>query len=161
MKFNSIFLKMLTVGLFFSNSVSFGMNEFTLGLGETTAGAEVFNKYNFQQAVDQMVGVVDQAVANVNFNKIKALLAAAAPGVDVNYAHKYGYNALMLAAKSGHTDIVKLLLAMPEINVNAAANNGRTALILAAQFGDTDMVRLLLAMPDINVNAAANNGDTA
>src|SRR3990167_4943003 len=161
MKFNSIFLKMLTVGLFFSNSVYFGMNEFTLGLGETAADAEAFNNYNFQRAVAQAAEVVDQDDFDVNFKKINALLAA--PGVDVNAASKTGITALILAVGRDYPDMVKLLLAKPGINVNAADYIDRyTALTLAAQFGKTDIVRQLLAIPEINVNYAIGyNGKTA
>ena len=156
MKFNSIFLKMLTVGLFFFNSVSFGMKKLPfglcLGLGETAAGAEVFNKYNFQQAVDKM-----------DFEKIIALLGApgAAPGVDVNYITKSGNTALMLASIRGHLCAIIALLAKQGINVNYADELGNTALIYAIKHGNLDMINALLAKQGINVNHANKVGNTA
>jgi ankyrin repeat protein len=69
----------------------------------------------------------------------------------------YLETALIVAAKEGHTAVVKLLLATSGIDVNARSHDTigeyHTALIVAAEKGDIAVVKLLLAAPGIDVNA--------
>jgi len=83
-------------------------------------------------------------------------------GIDVNVVldKTHNNNALILASKSGHLDIVNALVAK-EANVNAVNSYGHTALIIASYFGHLDIVNALVAVPDINVNAANEDGQTA
>ncbi|KAI0538686.1 hypothetical protein GGR58DRAFT_512830 [Xylaria digitata] len=71
-----------------------------------------------------------------------------------------GWTALQAAAKNGHIEIVRILLAS-KADVNAAAANafGRTALHAAAENGHVEIVRLLLASKANTVlQAAAGSG---
>lgn len=81
--------------------------------------------------------------------------------IDVNISDSHGKSALILAARDGHEEIVKLLLQVPNINVNARNIRLETPLMLAALFGRENIVKLLLAMPDININAENNMKSTA
>lgn len=55
----------------------------------------------------------------------------------------HGFQALMLAAFKGHTDICSLLLEK-KAEVNAQDNSGETSLMKAAAEGHTEVVKLLL-----------------
>ena len=67
----------------------------------------------------------------------------------------------MEAAREGHTEVVRALLAAPGIDVNKADDNGWTAVMVAAREGHTEVVRALLAAPGIDVNKATKIGNTA
>jgi uncharacterized protein len=54
-------------------------------------------------------------------------------------------DALLRAAREGHGDTVRTLLASPDIDINATDERGSTALIEAARFGHDEVVRALLA----------------
>lgn len=73
---------------------------------------------------------------------VKLQLAA---GADANKEGPFGITPLISAASSGHTEIVKLLLAAPGIDVNKADKEGRTPLHCAEDNGHTEIVRLLKA----------------
>jgi serine/threonine-protein phosphatase 6 regulatory ankyrin repeat subunit B len=91
-----------------------------------------------------------------------------AKGVDVNTKNKYGVTALMLAAESGHTEIVQLLLANGAA-VNDKDIHSKTPLMCAEESGNTETVQALLAKgAEVNPKNrdwialidAARNGDT-
>ncbi len=67
-------------------------------------------------------------------------------GYSVQYDRTYSYP-LSLAAKNGHVECVKLLLAVPGIDVNLGS-----PLELAAENGHAECVKLLLAALGIDVN---------
>jgi ankyrin repeat protein len=69
------------------------------------------------------------------------------------------YTALHYAARGGHNEIVKLLLARPEIQVNRG--DEYRALVLAADKGHKEVVRMLLNMPNIDVRHCSGTGYTA
>ena len=60
---------------------------------------------------------------------LKVLLTAV--GIEVNKAFVNGVTPLLAASKSGHTEVVKLLL-VSGANVNQADNNGVTPLLSAS-----------------------------
>merc|ERR1712126_75488 len=66
-------------------------------------------------------------------------------GADVNYRYSEGWSVLVIAAESGHTDIVRLLL-NHGANIEHKTKDGDTALTWAADWGHTDTVRLLLSV---------------
>jgi hypothetical protein len=63
--------------------------------------------------------------------------------VDISTKDKDGLTPLMYAAMSGHTDIVRILLA-EGADVNERSKNGKTALLLAVMGGHNDTVKMLL-----------------
>ena len=63
---------------------------------------------------------------------------------NVNVADKDGYTPLILAAHTGHTEIVNILY-QNGANVDAAVNNGFNGLIVAAQNGHTEIVNIVVA----------------
>ncbi len=58
-------------------------------------------------------------------------------------AHTIGMSALMLAAKKGHLDMVKLLL-KHNANANLSNTSGKTALMFAVKYGHLDIVKFLI-----------------
>ena len=61
----------------------------------------------------------------------------------LNQVNDRGLTALTEAARHGHTEAVRALLAREDININHANRYARTALMLAARYGHTDVVALL------------------
>jgi len=53
-------------------------------------------------------------------------------GVNVNTKDNHGRTPLLLAARSGHGEVVKLLLIQRDIEENSKDNNGRTPLYITA-----------------------------
>eukprot|EP00808_Paulinella_micropora_P018321 g78730.t1 len=84
--------------------------------------------------------------ANGNLQRVKDLLAqgvsadSLAQGV---FAHSANATALMLAARHGHTEVGRLLLAR-KADVNATDQDQWTALMFAAMGGSTELGQLLL-----------------
>lgn len=121
--------------------------------------------------LDIQSGVGSRAMAHAcaqgNINITELLLAGG-----INVAQMNDYDVLLGAAKNGHPEIVKLLLAVPGIDVNkeckdwhiSVDDHRSTPLERAAKNGHTEVVRLLLAIPGIEVNKhcplmfAARNG---
>ena len=80
-------------------------------------------------------------------SKIVELLVCEMPGdLDVNMVHRQEFNrtVLMLAARLGHVDQVRILLRNQAINLDLQDVNGMTALYLAAREDHYDIVELLL-----------------
>ena len=116
-------------------------------------------------AIDMRALGVDllRAAAKGNVPKLREALVAlnAADGIDVNVKNKWGYAALIRAAKNNHKECVQLLLAADGINVNVQNKYGDTALILAAWKNNKECVQLLLAVDGIDVNVQKKySGDT-
>ena len=80
------------------------------------------------------------------------------PGVDVNKADEGNYTPLDWAARNGHTECVKLLIAAGA-DVNKANKWGETPLYEAAYWGHTECVELLIAA-GADVNMADKEGKT-
>ncbi len=78
---------------------------------------------------------------------------------DINIADYNGYSLLGLAAKSGNTKVVKLLLDKGA-DIDVRDNHGQTPLHLAALDGHTEIVKELLKHKDVNVNAKDRDGHT-
>uniref|UniRef100_A0A8C1VV35 Ankyrin 3a n=1 Tax=Cyprinus carpio TaxID=7962 RepID=A0A8C1VV35_CYPCA len=79
-------------------------------------------------------------------------------GVDINICNQNGLNALHLASKEGHVDVVAELLKLGA-NVDAATKKGNTALHIASLAGQAEVVRELVTN-GANVNAQSQNGFT-
>ena len=80
-------------------------------------------------------------------------------GADVNAPYEDGYTPLMVAAWTGSTEMVKVLLeAGAGATINAQTKSGSTALLIAASHGKTEDVKLLLeAGADITVRNSWGN----
>lgn len=81
-----------------------------------------------------------------------------AAGVDVNAKDKHGQTAIMLASRSGHTDVVQLLVdAHAELDVTAKYN--LSALMLAVINHHDPIVRILVdAGADLNLRGSGAPG---
>ena len=66
---------------------------------------------------------------------------------------------IYLAARKGHTEIVKILAPFPG-NPNAPHEDGETPISRAVIFGHTEILKILVPLTD-NQNAANKNGLTA
>ncbi len=80
-------------------------------------------------------------------------------GVNANNAPGVG-RALIGASSSGHTEIVRMLLAVDGIDVNAQDDWNVTALMEASYWGHTEIVRLLLDA-DADITLKNKGGKTA
>jgi ankyrin repeat protein len=79
-------------------------------------------------------------------------------GVVVNKVRvDQGFSALMLAARNGHLEVVRLLLAAGA-DVNAKSSNGDTAMMVAAGKGHTEVVQVLLAKGGVAESLPAAQG---
>ncbi|XP_068439855.1 ankyrin-3-like isoform X2 [Clinocottus analis] len=80
-------------------------------------------------------------------------------GVDINICNQNGLNALHLASKEGHVEVVAELI-KHGANVDAATKQkGNTALHIASLAGQTDVVKELVTH-NANVNSQSQNGFT-
>ena len=77
----------------------------------------------------------------------------------VDLQNKEGCTALLLAAKYGHLEIVKVLLAK-DAKINVQDKEGLTALLLATQEGHLEIMKALLAK-DAKVDLEDKDGWTA
>ena len=95
--------------------------------------------------------------ASSNHCKVVNLLVCEFPeNLKINFIHNQEFDrtALMLAARLGDVDLVKILLQHPEIDVNLQDLNGMTALYLAAREDHYEVTQLLL-----DANALVDNVD--
>ena len=87
--------------------------------------------------------------------------------IDWNAQDELGITAFIDACRSGHIEMVKLLLDNSNskgINLNAQAEDGVTAFIAACKSGKTEIIKLLLENSqscDIDLNARDDEGKTA
>uniref|UniRef100_A0AAY5ERX9 Ankyrin 3 n=1 Tax=Electrophorus electricus TaxID=8005 RepID=A0AAY5ERX9_ELEEL len=75
-------------------------------------------------------------------------------GVDINICNQNGLNALHLASKEGHVEVVAQL-----IKLGATIDKGNTALHIASLAGQTEVVKELVTS-GANINAQSQNGFT-
>jgi ankyrin repeat protein len=118
----------------------------------------------------------------------KVVLAMLRRGVDPNNHNEFEQPAIVVAAKEGHADVVKVLIAagadyttlLPQLfftyqgpsievvemliaegaDVNLSTEDGRSPLMLAARGGDLKILEMLLAA-GANINQKDGNGHTA
>uniref|UniRef100_A0A3B3XRF4 Ankyrin 3a n=1 Tax=Poecilia mexicana TaxID=48701 RepID=A0A3B3XRF4_9TELE len=79
-------------------------------------------------------------------------------GVEINICNQNGLNALHLASKEGHVEVVAELLKLGA-TVDAATKKGNTALHIASLAGQAEVVKELVTN-GANVNAQSQNGFT-
>lgn len=71
---------------------------------------------------------------------VRSLVSA--PGADVNATDERGSTPLLEAARYGHDDIARILIAAGA-DLNVKDNDGKTALMLAVQGNHDEVVRVL------------------
>ncbi|WP_174481159.1 ankyrin repeat domain-containing protein [Spiroplasma endosymbiont of Danaus chrysippus] len=76
--------------------------------------------------------------------------------VNVNYSDQSGYSPLMIAAKNGHLDIVKTLLAHNNANIDDVDVNGNTALLFATKYNHWQIKKIIMQVNQLNQLKAAN-----
>ena len=81
-----------------------------------------------------------RATIEGNTDMVKSLVSS--PGADVNATNERGSTPLLEAARYGHEDICRVLIAAGA-NLKAKDNDGKTALMLAVQGDHEDVVRVL------------------
>ena len=81
-----------------------------------------------------------RATIEGNTDMVKSLVSS--PGADVNATNERGSTPLLEAARYGHDDICRVLIAAGA-NLKAKDNDGKTALMLAVQNNHDDVVRVL------------------
>uniref|UniRef100_A0A671KDF9 Ankyrin-2-like n=1 Tax=Sinocyclocheilus anshuiensis TaxID=1608454 RepID=A0A671KDF9_9TELE len=79
-------------------------------------------------------------------------------GVDISTCNQNGLNALHLAAKEGHVDMVQELLGRGS-SVDSATKKGNTALHIASLAGQGEVVKILVKR-GADINAQSQNGFT-
>ncbi|VDK35559.1 unnamed protein product [Taenia asiatica] len=91
-------------------------------------------------------------------NLPKLIDAIAIHGIDINTCNASGLNALHLASKEGHVEIVRELLRR-HIDVNQPTHKGNTALHIASLAGQFEVAKVLIENGAL-VNAQSQNGFT-
>jgi ankyrin repeat protein len=86
------------------------------------------------------VAALFRATREGNTDMVRSLTSA--PGVDVNATDETGSTPLLEAARFGHDEICRILIAAGA-NVKAKDKNGKTALQLAIQGDHDEVVRVL------------------
>ncbi|CAL4211918.1 unnamed protein product, partial [Meganyctiphanes norvegica] len=102
----------------------------------------------------------DRFVNGKRISAVKLVSNALRSGADINYRGDSGATALLVAAHSGHEDVVDKLLQVPGIDVNLPNCNGWTPLHGAIDRGNVEPVKQLLEHKNINVNLQAKDGLT-
>ena len=125
----------------------------TLGL-TATCGDEVP-----QPVVYTQVQFVEAVRAN-DINTVVAAVQQEGDAIDVNSGSSEN-PPLLVAAKAGYTEIVKVLLGVSDILVNKGNAGKETALYWAASKGFAEVVKALLEHSEIEVNQVPSLGETA
>ena len=81
-----------------------------------------------------------RATVEGNTDMVKSLVSS--PGADVNATNERGSTPLLEAARFGHEDICRVLIAAGA-DLKAKDKDGKTALMLAVQNDHDDVVRVL------------------
>jgi len=81
-----------------------------------------------------------RATIEGNTDMVKSLVSS--PGADVNATNERGSTPLLEAARFGHEDICRVLIAAGA-NLRVKDKDGKTALMLAIQNNHDDVVRVL------------------
>lgn len=100
----------------------------------------IANKYK-QQLFNIYIRI---AARNGNVNLIPSIISSNELYLpDINSTDVYGHNALYLAVKRGHKDIVEKLIKLGAL-VNLPDNNGLTPLMVASFLGNHEICQILL-----------------
>ncbi|WP_174480263.1 ankyrin repeat domain-containing protein [Spiroplasma endosymbiont of Danaus chrysippus] len=94
---------------------------------------------------------------NGDLNIVKILIKN---DININRENNAGENALIWAARNGHTEIVNALLTKNSDIINHKTKYGNNALIWAAKEGHLDVVKTLIKN-GVDINHLDANGDSA
>lgn len=93
-----------------------------------------------ERARNSQTDALFRATVEGNTDMVRSLLSS--PGADVNSTDERGSTPLLEAARYGHEDICRVLIAAGA-DVKAKDRDGKTALMLAVQGNHDDVVRVL------------------
>jgi ankyrin repeat protein len=93
-----------------------------------------------QSARNTQTDALFRATREGNTDMVKSLLSS--PGANVNATDERGSTPLLEAARYGHEDICRVLIAAGA-NLKAKDRDGKTALLLAVQGDHDEVVRVL------------------
>ena len=93
-----------------------------------------------ERARNTQTDALFRATVEGNTDMVKSLLSS--PGAEVNATDERGNTPLLEAARYGHEDICRVLIAAGA-DVKAKDKDGKTALMLAVQNNHDDVVRVL------------------
>ena len=100
----------------------------------------VFSGCARERARSTQTDALFRATVEGNTDMVKSLLSS--PGADVNATNERGSTPLLEAARYGHEDICRVLIAAGA-DVKAKDRDGKTALMLAVQGDHDQVVRVL------------------
>ena len=93
-----------------------------------------------QRARNTQTDALFRATVEGNTDMVRSLVSS--PGADVNATDERGSTPLLEAARYGHEDICRVLIASGA-NLKAKDKDGKTALMLAVQNNHDDVVQVL------------------
>ena len=93
-----------------------------------------------QKAANTQTIELFRATREGNTDMVKSLLSS--PGADVNATDERGSTPLLEAARYGHEDVCRMLIAAGA-NLKSKDRDGKTALMLAVQSNHDEVVRVL------------------
>jgi FOG: Ankyrin repeat len=93
-----------------------------------------------QRARNTQTDALFRATVEGNTDMVRSLVSS--PGADVNATDERGNTPLLEAARYGHEDICRVLIAAGA-DLKAKDRDGKTALMLAVQNNHDDVVRVL------------------
>jgi ankyrin repeat protein len=99
-----------------------------------------FGSCGHQRARNSQTDALFRATIEGNTDMVRSLVSS--PGADVNATNERGSTPLLEAARYGHDDITRVLIAAGA-DVKAKDNDGKTALMLAVQGNHDEVVRVL------------------
>lgn len=100
----------------------------------------IFASCAHQRARNTQTDALFRATIEGNTDMVRSLVSS--PGADVNATNERGSTPLLEAARYGHDDITRVLIAAGA-DVKAKDNDGKTALMLAVQGNHDEVVRVL------------------
>ena len=100
----------------------------------------IFASCAHQRARNSQTDALFRATIEGNTDMVRSLVSS--PGADVNATNERGSTPLLEAARYGHDDITRVLIAAGA-DVKAKDNDGKTALMLAVQGNHDEVVRVL------------------
>ena len=88
--------------------------------------------------------------------EVQNILKTPPENFNIDELDENGYSCLMIAAKQGNVEIMKLLLAN-NADINIKGNRDMTALLVASQFGYIDAANILLQYEKIKIDLGATD----